>query len=428
MSSPHRSRRAALAAVALTGLTGLVVAAAWSAGPAGARDGRDAGTNLATNPVLASNDEGWGVLSGGSGHRVAVADHDTADYAYQVDLTGTDAGVYLPQQTVSGGKAYTFAVDTRTSGTAHIQIDWYGSNGFLGSDQATAVAVTGDSWTQVSGTFTAPAGAVNSHPLEYVTGGSGTWQSTAADYELKSGGTDPTQPPSDGDTAAGNFDWGTPLPQSDEFDYTGAPDPDKWDAYGEGGDTGGSGSNCWPGHAGNGRRCAGKNQVADGYLRQTGEQNGDSAGLASDLGQKYGRWEIRARVQAAAGASGNPYHPVLITWPDSDQWPSGGEYDFFEVNVGDAKATAFLHHPSGSQDEYQSGSVDLSQWHNYGFEWTSGGLTGYLDGQEWFHDTDPSVQAPGPMHLTIQLDDFFGAGGMQKAYFDVDWAHLYTVN
>lgn len=224
-----------------------------------------------------------------------------------------------------------------------------------------------------------------------------------------------------GDTAAGNYGWGTPLPASDEFDYTGVPDQSKWGIYG-------GVDGCWPGHAGNGQRCGYTNTVQDGYLRQTGYANGDTAGLASNLGQKYGRWEVRARV-VADGNSGHAYHPVLITWPDSDEWPQGGEYDYFEVNVGDTSATAFMHHPTDSdvvQDEYHSGSLDLAQWHNYGFEWAPDGLTGYLDGQVWFHDTDPDVQAPGPMHQTIQLDNFCGCT-MQKAYFDVDWARVYTL-
>lgn len=236
----------------------------------------------------------------------------------------------------------------------------------------------------------------------------------------------------DGDTAAGNFDWGDPLPESDEFNYTGTPDPDKWGVYGDGGDEGGDGSDCWPGHDDNGRRCVKNNEVNGSYLRQTGEENGDSAGMESNLGQQYGRWEIRARVQAADGAEGNPYHAVLITWPDGDvEWPKGGEYDFFEVDAGDERASAFMHHPTDSgtvQDEYHSDPIDLTEWHNYGFEWTADGLTGYLDGVEWFHDTDPDAQAPQPMHLTIQLDNFFGAGGMQEAYFDVDWAHIYAVD
>jgi hypothetical protein len=226
----------------------------------------------------------------------------------------------------------------------------------------------------------------------------------------------PATPPASG-TAAAAFNWGTALPESDEFNYVGKPDSTKWNQAGE----------CWAGHAGNGKRCASRSTVQDGFLRETGLANGDTGWLGSKVNQKTGRWEVRARM-AADGGSGNTYHPVLITWPQSDQWPQGGEYDFMETNIGKPGVEAFMHHPtSGSvvQDHY-SKTVDITQWHNYGFEWSPTGLTGYIDGVVWFHDTKSGIQAPGPMHLTIQLDNFHGSG-MQPAHFDVDWAHIYKI-
>lgn len=238
-----------------------------------------------------------------------------------------------------------------------------------------------------------------------------------------------TTPPPSGATAAANFGWGTPLAKSDEFGYTGAPDPMKWGVYGLGGSTGGTGSNCWPGHDNNGRRCAYTATVQNGTLRQHGYANGDTAGMASTHGQRYGRWEVRARLVPVPGSTGHPYHAVLLTWPDSDQWPQGGEYDFFEVNVGDGRVTAFMHHPANTviQDEYTSGPLDLSQWHNYGFEWTSTGLKGYIDGVQWFHDQVAGFNAPGPHHLCIQLDDFYGTTPMQEADFEIEWARIFAL-
>ncbi|WP_157683642.1 glycoside hydrolase family 16 protein [Microlunatus soli] len=232
-------------------------------------------------------------------------------------------------------------------------------------------------------------------------------------------------------TAAQRLGWGTPLPASDEFNYVGTPDRSRWNVYGDGGSEGGAGSNCWPGHDGNGRRCADANHVNGEYLRQTGEMNGDSAGVASVQNLQYGRWEVRARLQPARGAAGHPYHAVLITWPQSDEWPAGAEYDFFEVDAGDTCAVAFLHYPNHEpkrQEMAQKCPVDITKWHAYGFEWSPQGLTGYIDGDEWFTFNQDCIQcAPGPMHQTIQLDNFFGAGGMQRANFDIDWARVYNL-
>ncbi|GAB3708450.1 glycoside hydrolase family 16 protein [Mariniluteicoccus flavus] len=232
-------------------------------------------------------------------------------------------------------------------------------------------------------------------------------------------------------SAAKRNNWGTPLPESDEFNYVGTPDRTKWMVYGQNGSEGGAGSECWPGHNKNGRRCVKNNHVNGEYLRQTGEESGDSAGVRSKLAQKYGRWEVRARVNAAKGATGHAYHPVLITWPHNDKLPSGAEYDLFEVNVGNTCASAFLHYPNHQpkrQEEARLCPMDLSKWHNYGFEWSPEGLTGYIDGVEWFHyDQDGVQNAPTPMAQTIQLDNFFGKGGMQEAYFDVDWSRVYAI-
>lgn len=225
----------------------------------------------------------------------------------------------------------------------------------------------------------------------------------------------PGPPPVEGDTAAAKFNWGTPLPASDEFNYTGTPDPAKWGLY--------NGA----GHNGNGHRVAARNTVMGTFLRQSGLANGDTAGMASTLNQTGGKWEVRARVIADA-TTGNPYHAVLITWPQSNAWPQGGEYDFFEVSVGDGHATAFMHHPADTvvQDHFQSGTLDLAQWHNYGLNWdtTAKTLTGYIDGVQWFKVTDASAQAPGPMHLASQLDNLSG-GTMQAAHLDTDWTHIY---
>lgn len=225
-----------------------------------------------------------------------------------------------------------------------------------------------------------------------------------------------TNPPVSSGTAAERFGWGTPLAASDEFNYTGAPDPKKWSAY--------DGA----GHAGNGRRVADNNTVQDGYLRQTGEANGDSAGLASSFNQQYGRWEARVRSQGiGAGAS---YHPLLIIWPKSDKWPADGESDFLENGApGMSCAEAYIHYPGHTPkvQEYAKETncgAPLSEWHNVAFEWTSSYVKGFIDGKEWFSFSGNGITGMPSGHLTIQLDNFNGSG-MQPATYDVDWVHIY---
>lgn len=208
------------------------------------------------------------------------------------------------------------------------------------------------------------------------------------------------------------MNWGTPLAVSDEFNYTGPPDPAKWDTI----------PACGNGNAGNGHRCGANSTVGGGFLREVGMANGDTGWVASTLNQRYGRWEARMRA-GADGGSGQKYHPVLLLWPESNQWPQGGEEDFAETNIDQGGIDVFLHHSDGSQDHY-SFNVDITAWHNYAIDWEPGFIKVYVDGTLIATDTDPSAQPPGPMHGTIQLDDSTG-GTLQPAHMDVDWYHIF---
>jgi hypothetical protein len=231
-------------------------------------------------------------------------------------------------------------------------------------------------------------------------------------------------------TAAERYDWGTPLPGSDEFDYTGKPDPAKWNVAGE----------CWAGHAGNGGRCASRSAVDGSKLVQTGLANGDSAWLGSKVDQRYGRWEARVRSEATGPDTGRQYHPLLIIWPSSNQWPQDGEYDFLENGApGQKCAESFIHYPHDAGVSVQQEFVEerncgapLSEWHNVAFEWTPDHVRGYIDGKQWFDLSGGAsgirrnIQDMPSGHLTIQLDNFFG-GGMQPATYEVDWVRIYAL-
>jgi hypothetical protein len=259
-------------------------------------------------------------------------------------------------------------------------------------------------------------------------------------WEFEIYGEGGTQPPSDGDTAAERFGWGTPLSgPSDEFNYgsetaPAVPDQSKW------GLAGGGVGLCWPGHANNGRRCDKNTRVHGGVLRLVGEANGDTGWLESEFGRQYGRWEARVRSMNTGAPNDRQYHPLLIIWPDGeDPWPEKGEYDYLENgSPGEDCAEAFIHYPHDpdvpTQQQFARETdcgAPLSEWHNVAFEWSSDHVAGFIDGREWFrfsggaNDVRQCIQCMPSGHQTIQLDNFHGAG-MTPAIYEVDWYREYT--
>src|SRR5690242_1965267 len=64
-----------------------------------------AATNACSNPVLASNLNGWGALDGGWVSRDSVGDLPGANWAF--DTGGRE--FYMPQLAVSAGQTWTFS-------------------------------------------------------------------------------------------------------------------------------------------------------------------------------------------------------------------------------------------------------------------------------------------------------------------------------
>jgi Glycosyl hydrolases family 16 len=154
-----------------------------------------------------------------------------------------------------------------------------------------------------------------------------------------------------GTSAAAIHGWGEPN-RVEEFD---GPLGDSWNVYDS------------PGHAGNGRRTPDAVSIEDGILTITGDSDGNTAGMAWNPGQRYGRWEGRVR----APASDESYNALLLLWPDAEDFPVGGEIDFMEMMDHTRQTTdIFLH--NGEDDDTVNGEVriDATQWHNWAVEWT----------------------------------------------------------
>jgi hypothetical protein len=175
------------------------------------------------------------------------------------------------------------------------------------------------------------------------------------------------------------------------------------------------------GHDGKGRREPGKVSVEGGNLVIKGDGDGNTGGVSYKDGQKYGKWELRAKFPAGD----KQYHPVLILWPDAENWPEGGEIDFAETNSAADDVSFFLHYNPSNEQDSESKKLDITQWHNYAVEWVSGRITGYIDGQKWFESTNGDAMPPGAMHPTIQLDYFPSGGDPKNSEMLVDFMRVY---
>lgn len=97
------------------------------------------------------------------------------------------------------------------------------------------------------------------------------------------------------------------------------------------------------------------------------------------LKQRYGRYEVRFRMNAGRGVAG-----ILLLWPVRDVWPP--EIDFAENGGASATRTrmsATLHYDADNKQIQREVFADFTRWHTMGVRWTPGKLVYTIDGRTW---------------------------------------------
>lgn len=202
-------------------------------------------------------------------------------------------------------------------------------------------------------------------------------------------------------TAAQTLGWGEPTRRSD---FEGGAVPPDWHPYGP-----------EPGHNKKGTRTPAAVTVADGAMTIEADAQGTTGAVSWHPGQKYGRWEACVRSEKAAGG----LNALLLLWPVAEDFPVGGEIDWMEILSDDRQETSFfLHYGANNDQDYGSVQHDSTQWSAYALEWTPEKITAYVDGREWYTNTETDHFPPGAMNMTMQLDYFGDAGGPTAMHMD----------
>lgn len=237
------------------------------------------------------------------------------------------------------------------------------------------------------------------------------------------------------------------LVWSDEFDYMGAPDPEKW-RYDAGG--GGWGNNELQYYT------RGDNaRVNDGCLEielraeELGGRQYTSSRMISVPGWKYGRFEISARVPSGKGT-----WPAIWMLPAVESpygiWPGSGELDIMEhVGFEQDRIHQTIHTKAyngmaGTQKGERRYVDDVSgSFHLYTLEWLPDGLRFAVDDEPLFvynpsEFADPVTELEWPFDVPFSLilniaygGNWGGARGLDDdalpAVMEVDYVRVYQL-
>ena len=102
-----------------------------------------------------------------------------------------------------------------------------------------------------------------------------------------------------------------------------------------------------------------------------------TGGVKMNLSQTYGKYEVRMRVDNGLGVS-----VVALLWPTAETWPP--EIDFTEDNGAAPRTqdTATEHWGTATNPRQINNTltVNLTQWHTVGVEWSPGKIVYTMDG------------------------------------------------
>ncbi|MDR2748194.1 MAG: glycoside hydrolase family 16 protein [Treponema sp.] len=233
---------------------------------------------------------------------------------------------------------------------------------------------------------------------------------------------------------------GMKLVWSDEFNGSGAPDPNKW--------TYDIGSHGWGNNESQRYTNSRDNSFVRGGLLHIAAQKENGRWTSARLKTKgkaewaYGYFEIRAKLPKGTGT-----WPAIWMLPGADTfgpWPRSGEIDIME-HVGfdpdkihtTANTAAFNHLINTQKTKSALVSNVSDQFHVYALEWNKNHLLWYIDGETFFRFENTGKNTdewPFDKFFYLILNVAIGGtwGGQQginpdleKAIMQVDYVRVY---
>lgn len=201
----------------------------------------------------------------------------------------------------------------------------------------------------------------------------------------------------------------------DDFNGTGV-DLSAWSLYNS------------PGNAGFGLRRPEAFSVSEGNLLVTATMKDGkivSGGMAHKINYKFGKFEFRVKADPDSSEATSA---VVLTWPQSENWPLDGENDIYETLTSANRNPfhTYIHYSAENKTVHFQHNADGAQWHVMAMEWTWEKIVILRDGVVVWKLTDINAIPAVAHHLCIQLDAFkTSMTGTVKMY--VDWVKIYKL-
>nr|WP_314142843.1 ricin-type beta-trefoil lectin domain protein [uncultured Rhodococcus sp.] len=142
--------------------------------------------------------------------------------------------------------------------------------------------------------------------------------------------------------------------------------------------------------------------------------------------QTYGRYTARFKVDSPDLAE---YYVAWLLWPQSENWPYDGEFDFPEGSL--AGNVGGFHHFAGEgscADGCKLAATDIgaqfTDWHTYTMEWSPGRIRYILDDTVVLDTTDFVPATPMRWELQTETKGF----GNNEGKLILDWVSVYSWN